>query len=301
MLVQPEGGLANRTRTVLSTAVLARYCGLEIGYLWEGGHAFSDARWDDLFEGSLPTHTREEFEIHAKGVALDLRDWIQLGWPSGPVALGDFDPVTVLSDLQERGLVYRGACENLIHKFQALGARHLRLLALQFLRACRRLRPSPAIRKAVDDYTDRTFAGKRVVGLHVRRGDATSGPMRAEYLQSDDAAFRVAIEAELRRRAGVHFFLATDCEQTQEGLRRDFPGRVLTYDKPFPESRFGEPRGGQADAATELFILSRTSRVIGTHFSSFSALAAQIGGVRFATAGETLRGLRSWQLHRYIT
>lgn len=284
MLVEPVLGLANRVRAVLSTSVIARHCGLEIDFLWEAGRGFSEARWQDLFANPLPALSRAQFEVCAQEVTYDVQTWIRPDAGPRASASGEFDRGRVLSDFQSGGVVYRSASENLIAKLRVLGARQLRWLVPEYERACRSLRPADSIARIVDDHVRRAFEGRSVVGLHVRRGDAVLGGQSDEYLRSDDDAFLRAIDDELRRDPTTHFFLATDCAETQERFIRAHASRLLTFEKPFVESRVRAPKQGQVDAATELFLLSHTRRVIGTHYSSFGLLAAQVGGVAFRRA-----------------
>ena len=123
------------------------------------------------------------------------------------------------------------------------------------------------------------FAGRPILGVHIRRGDALKGPKREHYLPSTDEAF----EKVMRAWDGA-FFLATDCEETESRFREMFGDRILTRGKPWVPSEFGVVKEGQRDAVADLFLLSRTRRVIGTRHSSFGHVAALMGGVDYQVA-----------------
>jgi len=124
------------------------------------------------------------------------------------------------------------------------------------------LRPAPGVAQLVR----RLPAG--TVGVHARRSDHASA--RAH---SPDELFVQAMEEASPRPGGARrrFFLATDCPESEELLRRRFGGRVQvlgkrTLDRSTPE--------GIEDAFADLLHLAQCDRIIGSYESTFSKLAA---------------------------
>jgi hypothetical protein len=81
------------------------------------------------------------------------------------------------------------------------------------------------------------------------------------------------------------FFLATDSHETEERFRSRYGSALFTNaDKRFVPSLPGEPKENQRDAVIDLFALARTRHILGSHYSTFSRMAAALGGVRLEVA-----------------
>ena len=107
-------------------------------------------------------------------------------------------------------------------------------------------------------------------GVHVRRTDNARAIDR-----SPTSAFAERMARELETNADTQFFLATDSPRVEAELVRAFPGRIVAR----PKVRDRRSAAGIRDAVVDLYCLSRTHRIIGSYFSSFSNTAAEIGGV----------------------
>ena len=106
-----------------------------------------------------------------------------------------------------------------------------------------------------------------MVGVHIRRGDHNLAQER-----SPTAAF---IERMAAEDAAVRFFLATDSPAEEHALSIHFPNRIITASKAFGRDSTAGMRG----AVVDLYALARTSRLLGSYWSSFSETAAEIGGI----------------------
>ena len=120
-----------------------------------------------------------------------------------------------------------------------------------------------------------------------------------------------AMNRERRADPDVAFFLATDCAETEERFRGSYGAALVTNPaKRFVPSVLGQPKDNQYDAVIDLFTLARTQRILGTYFSTFSMVAAVLGGIeRENVVDRSLRNfaywwirprlveLRSWGLH----
>ena len=112
---------------------------------------------------------------------------------------------------------------------------------------------------------------ERTVGVHIRRGDGAS-PIR----YSPTHAFVRLMESEIRSDDRTEFFVASDSAEEVEHLSRLFPGRIGSYPK--RAFRRDEPEAIQ-DALVDMHCLSRCRKVIGSFGSSFSDVAAHVGGI----------------------
>jgi len=73
------------------------------------------------------------------------------------------------------------------------------------------------------------------------------------------------------------FYVASDSREEKMKLIRIFRDRIITDWKPVSRST---PEGVQ-DALIELYTLSRTQKILGSHHSSYSETAAEIGKIPY--------------------
>jgi hypothetical protein len=132
--------------------------------------------------------------------------------------------------------------------------------------------------------------GLHTVGVHIRRGDAWDHPdasLASEYRRSSDASFFARMHAELVAEPRTNFFVATDCAATEERFREQYRETVMVNrDKRFVPSVPGRPKDNQRDAVIDMFALARTRKILGNNYSTFSRMAADIGGIRYQRVRE---------------
>jgi hypothetical protein len=145
---------------------------------------------------------------------------------------------------------------------------------------------APSIRAEVEALA--ASFGPHTVGVHVRRGDAWNSYYRAsKRMRSTDAAFMAYMDAELVAEPHTNFFLATDCAATEERFRERYgEALMVNHDKRFVPSIPNQPKDNQRDAVVDMFALARTQKILGNSSSSFSQVAAEIGGIRVYTVLE---------------
>ncbi len=135
--------------------------------------------------------------------------------------------------------------------------------------------PQPYIMKIIDQVT----AGftPHTIGVHIRRTDNTHSIKNSPVQLFVD---RMAKELELNPL--TNFYLATDDPETEQFVESNFPGKIMKYSKEL--SRSSET--GIRDAVVDLWALSRTKKILGSFYSSFSHTAAEIGGIPEITIKE---------------
>ncbi|MDO4262320.1 MAG: hypothetical protein Q4C82_09590 [Eubacteriales bacterium] len=136
--------------------------------------------------------------------------------------------------------------------------------------------PTEKLQTRVDRMTARF--GPSCVGVHIRRTDN-----RPAMDKSSTDAFLRAMEAELLADPDTVFYLATDDKGEEARLRQAFPGRILSNETRCLRRDSVE---GMHDALLDLYCLSATRKIIGSYFSSFTDIAADMRGIPKVIAGE---------------
>lgn len=127
--------------------------------------------------------------------------------------------------------------------------------------------PVPTLQKRID-----AIAGsfRNTVGVHIRRTDNLKA-----IEHSPNSIFIQAMRDELDQDPSVRFYLATDDAATKREFADIFGEKISTLSV---DNRRDSWQGMQ-DALVELYVLSRTKKVFGSYWSSFSHTACNIGGI----------------------
>lgn len=154
----------------------------------------------------------------------------------------------------------------------------------KFISSCYRLvalKNSYEIFEPVDGIKERIARttgkfGKKTIGLHIRRTDHTTSK---EFSTTDK--FVAIIENYLNEDNTTNFFLCTDDGPTKQGLIDLFGDKIIvnevtSYDRNNSDA--------VKDAVVDLYCLSNTNMIYGSHHSSFSQTAADIGNIPDTTA-----------------
>jgi hypothetical protein len=129
-------------------------------------------------------------------------------------------------------------------------------------------RPRAHIRAEVERAVAEIEPGKRV-GVHIR---GTDNAESSEY--SPVCLFLERMQREVEEHPDARFFLATDDPSTERRVGDRFPGRVVTKPKVFARDK----AEGVRDALVDLLILSQCRLILGSYWSSFTDMAADLGG-----------------------
>jgi hypothetical protein len=240
-----------------------------------------------LFENGFPRVSLDEFRRYCQN-GLDLHKAVRIEgrgnertweWREGSGMHQVFDleafPVVTYSGYHR--------CDNLIDP--ATRARLFPHFESAYRASVKEWSPVPSIRAKVESLA--AAFGPHTVGVHIRRGDAWGGPRASLYRRSSDAAFFARMDAELVAEPRTNFFLATDSAATEDRFREQYREAVMVNsDKRFVPSVRGRPKENQRDAVIDMFALARTRKILGNNASSFSRMAADIGGIGYRTVLE---------------
>lgn len=275
--IRVMNGLANRLRTIQSFYHFSLIKNRPLKICWAIGQGFSEDKFDDLFENKLDFISVEQYnKVSESCVNLEKLFTKDKDRPDNYILNKSLD--YILSVINNEIFCYHGdSCLEYIFPGQ------FPLSSCSFLK-------NLIIKKDIEVKINRIFKKftPYTVGVHVRRGDAWSSPWRSYYEVSTDHAFINLMRKELNKNPEANFFLATDCKSTQDLFLELFSEKIISNkEKNFFESvDFKENKPFQKDALMDMVLLSRTSRIIGSNWSSFSVIAAKMGGKNFSIAKE---------------
>jgi hypothetical protein len=128
-------------------------------------------------------------------------------------------------------------------------------------------RPVRPVMEAVEART-KLFSAY-TIGMHIRRSDNVNS-----IKQSPTRLFVEAGKREMAEHPDLKIFLATDSEEVKREMREAFGHRIITSATPASRDNIG----GLRDGLVDMYTLSHTALIYGSWFSSFSEMAAKIGG-----------------------
>lgn len=137
--------------------------------------------------------------------------------------------------------------------------------------------PTDALQKRIDEMTSQF--GPSCVGVHIRRTDN-----QPAIGKSSTDAFLSSMKQEVEADSRTLFYLATDDRKEEEILRKAFPGRILSNQD---RCLARDSREGMQDALLDLYCLAGTRKIIGSYFSSFTDIAADMHKIPKIIAGES--------------
>jgi hypothetical protein len=121
-----------------------------------------------------------------------------------------------------------------------------------------------AVQRVSKSFTDHT------IGIHIRRTDHIKAIQQSPLELFVDKMNKVIEEF-----PHANFFVATDSKEEENKLKQVFGDRIISISKNY---RRDDPKAIK-DAFIDMLCLSRTSRIYGSYWSSFSAVAASIGRI----------------------
>ena len=127
------------------------------------------------------------------------------------------------------------------------------------------LRPIPTLQARINEIV-KQFA-PHTIGIHIRRTDNT---MSQQHSRLQD--FHAAVQREIAQDEQVRFFLCTDDAAVKAEFRQQYGERILTQSAPVARNTLA----GMEDAVVDLWCLSHTQKILGSYWSSFTDMAAEL-------------------------
>lgn len=128
--------------------------------------------------------------------------------------------------------------------------------------------PQDDIQRRIDE----VVAGfsERTIGVHIRRTDNVVS-IQSSPLEN----FTNMMNAEIKKKANTKFYVASDDDEVKESLKSKYPNCIITL----MDDTDRNSLEGMKFAVLDLFCLSKTNKIIGSVGSSYSQIAAEIGGI----------------------
>lgn len=160
----------------------------------------------------------------------------------------------VLEIIKSNDTIFINTCEEFIHWDE--GLRSLKLL-----------RP---IQEHLNNLTDKLEFNSHTIGLHIRRTD--------HYIAIENSPinlFEDVISKELISNSKSNFYLASDDPIVLGHFKSRFGEAIKFIDKHFGR----DSKEGIIDGILELYLLSRTRKIYGSYWSSYSKIAGRISNI----------------------
>lgn len=254
----PLGGLCNRMRAMASGVFISRRLGCNINFVWKkDNNCF--AHFSDLFE-----------PVSLEGVKI---------MPSG---LYDF----YLNPSRKKNLYIPGLLRKTIFDscitgdferqdeeiFKRISGEKVCVMSGYSLSKHFPLNdifvPVSDIKESINSLKQRFKSN--IIGIHLRRGDNSHSIERNSI--NDYISY---INEEIKVNPDACFYLATDSPEIKNELIKGFGERIIYNDARLERTSVN----GMKDAAIDLWCLASTKKIIGSYYSSFSDIAAELGQI----------------------
>lgn len=130
------------------------------------------------------------------------------------------------------------------------------------------LQPQPHLQARIDELKSRFT--RYTVGVHIRRTDNVKS-----LSESPVEAFRRAMNHEIQENFNTRFYLATDDESLKRTLVQQYSDRIITQRTNVRRDTLA----GMEEAVVDLWCLAATQKLLGSYWSSFTDMAAELGGI----------------------
>lgn len=261
LIIQPIGGLCNRMRAINSAKVLAKKRGDKLIVIWFVNHELG-CPFERIFQ---PTDQFQVINIHSK--------WniIKMFYQLSSMAFGSFIPNDIIRQHKGDGnlddtfvttlkkLTYIATEEHFFesHDYSAFV-------------------PAAEIQEKISHMQEQL--GENAIGVHIRRTDN----MPAIGKSSTDA-FITSMEKAISQNTDTKFYVATDDMSEEKKLRDHFKDRIISNEN---RDLSRDSIAGIQDAMVDLYTLAATNGIIGSFFSSFTDIAADMHHISKKIAGQ---------------
>lgn len=253
----PTAGLCNRMRAIASAVYISKKLDCPLHIIWnqyEGLHA----RFDDLFQ-DIPAEIATLEENYNWKFAINYTKDYLIRRPF----LCKYSQVIYNLSIYAGGDIFKKIKNN---------AKSLLLISCypmsDLYEPNSLFVPKAEIQEMINLATQQFTT--HTIGVHIRRTDNT-----LSIEDSPIEGFVNILKKEVNDDPDVSFYLASDDKEVKTYMRQKFPNRILIGDNVVSRNSLE----GMKFAVAELFTLSKTNKIIGSNYSSYSQIAAELGKI----------------------
>ncbi len=263
LTIEPQGGLANRMRSIDSAIGLAQEIGVPVRLVWNIDPNIGSP-FRALFEMPAIISEFREVDKFSTGhwIRKQLPDFLK---PRSPV---DYDRRDI-AKLVEGGFD--------LAELRARRSFHMKSDS-RFYWPQSPFAPFKPIEPLQNQVDSNVAKFENTIGVHIRRSDNN-----ASINHSPTELFVEKMKSAIANDPQTTFFLATDDPAEEAMLREQFPDRILSHDK---RSVARHTQAAIEDALIDLYCLSNTQGIFASYGSSFSQTAAQINNIEIQMISE---------------
>jgi len=260
----PTGGLCNKLRTIDAAVSFGKAHNIPLKIYWLKDKEEINCRFHDLYQ---PIKDLNLYEVD--DLPLKMR----------PGQLKNLYLPGLLRKLPNAGKFFtRVEIKNYINgggDFKNLYDQHNQHLVIStFTRFFPTLKeydifkPLPIVEQMIEKET--TTFDAFTIGIHIRRSDHN-----ISIAKSPLERFEEEIEKEISKNSSANFYLASDCADTKKQLVNKYGQIIRTNFEPGDRSTLQ----GMYRGITELYSLSKTTKIYGSYGSSYSGTACKLAGI----------------------
>jgi hypothetical protein len=269
LYLEPIGGLANRMRVIMSAIEFKTKYGGEIFCIWNENSDLN-APFYELFDEIKVLNFKDQPCIMNKLRSSNQTTILKRFLSNVNNKLFGFDYCIKKHDVQQ--LVESEQIYEIVEKNK--GSIYIESFMIDYNWEDQNINEVFRLKNTMKDKVgenSKAFAiFDEVIGLHIRRTDNIEA-----IKNSPIELFIEKIEEKLEENKNTGFYLATDDQDIEFLLQKLYPGKILVYNKNLSRDSLE----GIQDALVDMYTLSKTAMIYGSHFSSFSTMAGKIGGI----------------------
>lgn len=251
IIIQPSGGLCNRIRVINSAYELAKKRGDKLTVLWLN-NAELNCPFESLFAPVTEIKIINIFSnMNLKKIFFQLSSQQRFNNP-------------MIENNKKDGVLNEDFFQSMKKRIYISTWEHFYPSS-----DYRFFKPAKEIQERIDAIT--TQFGDTCVGVHIRRTDHT---WAIESSKTD--GFVNAIDNELIKNPNTKFYIATDDINEENYLKSTFPSAIISNQT---KTLSRNSVAGMHDALIDLICLSKTNKIFGSYFSSFTDVSADMGQI----------------------